>query len=61
MYTREEVVFVNTLHHQDAPRGVRAWSRMRWMLLAGVVLAAIVIAVLLIVYSGGGGGSGGGY
>jgi len=54
------VVFVTTLHEQQAQRGFRSWSRLRWMLVVGVVLAAIVIAVLLIVYTGSGGGSGGG-
>ena len=51
---------MTTLHEQHTQRGVRSWSRMRWMLLTGIVLAAIVIAVLLLVYTGGGGGSGGG-
>jgi len=51
---------VTTLHEQQAQRGFRSRSRMRWMLLAGLVLAAIVVAVLLLVYTGGGGGSGGG-
>lgn len=55
---------MTTLHEQHAQRGVRSWSRTRWVLLAGLVLAAIVIAVLVVVYtggSGGGGGGGGGY
>ena len=51
---------MTTLHEQHTQRGVRSWSRTRWMLLTGIVLAAIVIAVLLLVYTGGGGGSGGG-
>ena len=51
---------MTTLHEQHAQRGFRAWSRTRWMLLAGLVLAAIVIAVLVLVYSGGGGGGSGG-
>jgi flagellar biosynthesis/type III secretory pathway M-ring protein FliF/YscJ len=51
---------VTTLREQQAQRGIRTWSRTRWIVLAGVVLAAIAIAVLLIVYTGGGGGSGGG-
>jgi flagellar biosynthesis/type III secretory pathway M-ring protein FliF/YscJ len=54
------VVFVTTLHEQQAQRGARSWSRTRWIVLAGLVLAAIVIAVLLIVYMGGGGSGGGG-
>ena len=52
---------MTTLHEQHAQRGLRSWSRTRWILLAGLVLAAIVIAVLVLVYSGGGGGGGGGY
>ncbi len=51
---------MTTLHEQHAQRGLRSWSRTRWILLAGLVLAAIVIAVLVLVYSGGGGGAGGG-
>jgi len=51
---------VTTFHEQQAQRGFRSWTRLRWMILAGVVLAAIVVAVLLLVYTGGGGGSGGG-
>lgn len=51
---------MTTLHDQQAQRGIRSWSRTRWLVMAGVVLAAIAIAVLLIVYSGGGGGGGGG-
>jgi Flp pilus assembly protein TadB len=54
------VVFVTMLHEQQAQRGLRSWSRTRWMLLAGLVLAAIVIAVLVLIYSGGGGSGGGG-
>lgn len=52
---------MTTLHEQHAQRGMRSWSRTRWILLAGLVLAAIVVAVLLIVYTGSGGGGGGGY
>jgi flagellar biosynthesis/type III secretory pathway M-ring protein FliF/YscJ len=53
---------MTTLHEQQVQRGMRSWSRTRWILLAGLVLAAIVVAVLLIVYAGGGGsGGGGGY
>jgi hypothetical protein len=50
---------MTTLHGQQAQRGVRSWSRTRWIVVSGLVLAAIVIAVLVVVYSGGGGGSGG--
>ena len=53
---------MTTLHEQHPQRGIRSWSRTRWILLAGLVLAAIVVAVVLIVYAGGGGsGGGGGY
>jgi hypothetical protein len=51
---------MTTLHEQHPQRGIRSWSRTRWILLAGLVLGAIVVAVVLIVYTGGG-GSGGGY
>jgi hypothetical protein len=55
------VVSVTTLHEHHTQRGIRSWSRTRWILLAGLALAAIVVAVLLIVYTGGGGSGGGGY
>lgn len=51
---------MTTLHEQHAQRGVRSWSRTRWVVVTGLVLAAIVIAVLVLVYTGGGGGHGGG-
>ena len=54
---------MTTLHEQHAQRGLRAWSRTRWLVIAGITLAAIAVVVLLVVYTGGGGGggSGGGY
>ena len=52
---------MTTLHEHQAQRGIRSWSRTRWLVVAGVALAAIVIAVLLIVSTGGGSGGGGGY
>ena len=53
---------MTTLHEQDAPRGgLGSWSRMRWLVVTGLILAAIVVAVvLLVVFTGGGGGGGGG-
>ncbi len=51
---------MTTLHESGAQRGIRTWSRTRWILVAGLVLAAIVVAVLLVVYAGGGGGGGSG-
>jgi hypothetical protein len=50
------VVFVTTLHEQHAQRGLRSGSRLRWLILAGLVVAAIVVAVLLLVSMSGGGG-----
>jgi hypothetical protein len=56
------VFFVSTLHEQHAQRGLRSWSRARWLILGALALAAIAVVVLLVVYSGGGGsGGGGGY
>ena len=49
---------MTTLHEQHVQRGLRSWSRTRWMVVAGLVVATIVVAVLLIVYTGGGGGGG---
>jgi hypothetical protein len=47
-----------TFHEQQAQRsGLGAWSRMRWLLVAGAVVAIIVAIVLLIVYGGGSGGA----
>lgn len=40
-------------------RGIRGWSRTRWLVLAGAVLA-IVVVVLVISMGGGGSGGGGG-
>jgi len=52
---------VTTYHeHTTSPRGVRSWSRARWLVILGLVAAAVVIAVLVMVYAAGGGGSGGG-
>jgi hypothetical protein len=51
---------VTTLHEQHAQRGLRSWSRTRWLITGGIALAVIAVVVLLVVYSGGGGGSGGG-
>ena len=53
---------MTTLHEQDARRGgLGSWSRMRWLVVTGLILAAIVVAVvLLVVFTGGGGGGGGG-
>jgi hypothetical protein len=48
-------------HHQAGRTGLRAWSRTRWLVIAGIVLAIAAIVVLLVVYSGGGGGGGGAY
>jgi hypothetical protein len=58
------VFHVTTLHEQHAQRGLRSWSRTRWLILGALALAAIAVVVLLIVYAGGGssgGGGGGGY
>ena len=52
---------MTTLHEQHAQRGLRSWSRTRWLVLGAIALAVIAVVVLLIIYSGGGGGSGGGY
>jgi hypothetical protein len=38
----------------------RMRGRMRWMILAGLVLAIIAAVVLVLVYTGGAGGGGGG-
>ena len=51
---------MTTLHEQHAQRGLRSWSRTRWLVLSAIALAAIAVIVLLVVYTGGGGGSGGG-
>jgi flagellar biosynthesis/type III secretory pathway M-ring protein FliF/YscJ len=51
---------VTTLHEQHAQRGLRSWSRTRWLVLGAIALAVIAVIVLLAIYSGGGGGSGGG-
>ena len=51
---------MTTLQEQHDQRGLRTWSRTRWIVIAGFVLAAIVVAVLLVVYTGGGGGGGSG-
>ena len=51
---------MTTLHEQHAQRGLRSWSRTRWLVLGAIALAVIAVVVLLIIYSGGGGGSGGG-
>ena len=49
-----------TFDEQRAGRtGLRAWSRTRWLVIAGIVVAIAAIVVLLVVYSGGGGGGGG--
>jgi hypothetical protein len=51
---------VATFHEQQAQRSGRgAWSRMRWPLVAGVVVAVIVAIVLLVAYGGGGSGGSG--
>jgi len=52
---------VTTLHEQHAQRGLRSWSRTRWLVLGAIALAVIAVVVLLIIYSGGGGSGGGGY
>ena len=52
---------MTTLHEQHAQRGLRSWSRTRWLVLGAIALAVIAVVVLLIIYSGGGGASGGGY
>jgi hypothetical protein len=50
-----------TYDEQRAGRtGLRAWSRTRWLVIAGVAIAIAAIVVLIVVYSGGGGGGGGG-
>jgi hypothetical protein len=54
------VFHVTTLHEQHAQRGLRSWSRTRWLILGALALAAIAVVVLLILYAGGGGGGGGG-
>jgi len=51
---------VTTLHEQHAQRGLRSWSRTRWLVLGAITLAVIAVVVLLLIYSGGGGGNGGG-
>ena len=51
---------MTTLHEQHAQRGLRSWSRTRWLIIGAITLAAIVIIALLVVYTGGGGGGGGG-
>jgi len=33
--------------------GLRAWSRMRWLVITGI---AVAIVALIVVYGGGGGG-----
>jgi hypothetical protein len=55
------VFFVTTLHEPHAQRGLRSWSRTRWLVLGTIALAAIAVVVLLVLYTGGGGGGGGGY
>jgi hypothetical protein len=50
---------VTTLHEKHAQRGLRSWSRTRWLILGAIALAAIAVIVLLIAYSGGSGGGGG--
>ena len=53
---------MTTLHEQHAQRGLRSWSRTRWLILGALALAAIAVVVLLIYAGGGsGGGGGGGY
>ena len=52
---------MTTLHEQHAQRGLRSWSRTRWLVLGAIALAVIAVVVLLIIYSGGGGSGGGGY
>jgi hypothetical protein len=53
---------MTTLHEPHAQRGLRSWSRTRWLVLGTIALAAIAVIVLLVLYTGGGGsGGGGGY
>ena len=52
---------MTTLHEPHGQRGLRSWSRARWLVLGTIALAAIAVVVLLVVYAGGGGGAGGGY
>jgi hypothetical protein len=53
---------MTTLHEPQAQRGLRSWSRTRWLIVGAIALAVIAVVVLLVVYTGGGsgGGSGGG-
>jgi hypothetical protein len=51
---------VTTLPEQHAQRGLRSWSRTRWIVVGAIALAIIAVVVLLLVYTGGGGGGGGG-
>ena len=39
-------------------RGMRGWSRTRWLVMAGAVLA--IVAVVLVISMGGSGSGGGG-
>jgi hypothetical protein len=58
----EEVVCVATFDDRRADRtGLRAWSRTRWLVIAGIAVAIAAIVALIVVYGGGGGGGGGGY
>lgn len=52
---------MTTLHEQHAQRGLRSWSRTRWMVLGAIALAIVVVALLVVYAGGGGGGAGGGY
>lgn len=52
---------MTTLHEQHAQRGMRSWSRTRWLVLGTIALAAIAVLVLLVVYTGSSSGGGGGY
>ena len=49
---------MSTFHgHQTDRRGLRNWSRTRWLAVMAVLLALIVGITLIIVYSGGSGSS----
>ena len=51
-----------TFREEQTHRGVRSWSRTRWLVLTGLAIAVAVAVILILVYSGGGGSGGcGGY
>jgi hypothetical protein len=49
---------MTTFHEHERP--ARLSGRMRWIVLAGLVLAIIAAVIIILAYTGGGGGGGGG-